>query len=260
MIGMAQIYTGDVVHKRLRPKRHALRYRVFSLLVDVDRLDDVTRRVRWLSYNCRNLATINDRDHGAGDGTSLSAFARAKLRAHGIDTGDGKVLLLTYPRVFGYVFNPISVFYCYDTAGALTALIYEVNNTFGGRTNYVVRAGAACDGVHAHGCTKDLFVSPFAPLEGRYSFRVTDPGDELKLAVLLRDRDGALIKTHFAAKGEPLTSRTLGAALVRLPFLTLKVIGAIHVEALRLWLKGVPLIRRPRPNVSSGSEPAPRIS
>lgn len=258
MIEAARIYTGDVVHKRLRPKQHALRYRVFSLLVDVDELGALSRRVRGLSYNRPNLAALYDRDHGAGDGTPLADFARALLEARGIGTQGGKILLLTYPRILGYVFNPISVFYCYDADGALSALIYEVNNTFGGRTHYVVRAGTPHTAVYAHGCAKDLHVSPFAPLEGRYSFRVTDPGGDLTLAVLLRDRDGALIKTHFTAAGTRLTSRALLAALVRIPLLTFKVTAAIHIEALKLWLKGVPLIRRPRRAVSP--EPQSRIS
>ncbi len=243
----AALYTGDVVHKRLRPKLHALSYRVFSLLVDIDDLPRLASQLRWFSYNGRNLASISDRDHGTGDGRPLTQFARETLRAHGIDIGDGRIHLLAYPRIFGYVFNPISVFYCYDTAGALAALIYEVNNTFGGRTHYVIRAGAPQGRVYAHGCGKDLYVSPFNTVQGAYSFRVTDPGADLTLAVMLRDRDGALVKTRFGATAAPLTDRTLMAALARLPLMTLKVMAAIHVEALKLWLKGVPLVRRPRP-------------
>jgi uncharacterized protein len=246
----ATLYTGDVVHKRLRPQLHALSYRVFSLLVDIDDLPGLAQRVRFLAHNGRNLVAINDRDHGTGDGRPLAHFARDTLRAHGIDTGDGRIHLLTYPRILGYVFNPISVFYCYDTTGALAALIYEVNNTFGGRTHYVIRAGVPDGRVYAHGCGKTLYVSPFNTLDGAYSFRVTDPGADLTLAVMLRDREGALVKTRFGATAAPLTDRTLMAALARLPFMTLKVMAAIHVEALKLWLKGVPLVRRPRPTTT----------
>lgn len=256
----AALYTGDVVHKRLRPKQHALRYRVFSLLVDVDDLPRLSQRVRALAYNGRNLVAINDRDHGTGDGRSLATFARDILRAHDIDTSGGRILLLTYPRVLGYVFNPISVYYCYDAADALAALIYEVNNTFGGRTHYVMRAGVPVGRVYAHGCGKNLYVSPFNTAHGDYSFRVTAPGSDLTLAVLLRDRDGALIKTRFGATAAPLTDRTLLAALARLPFMTLKVTAAIHIEALKLWLKGVPLVRRPRPTATPPPSTTPAYS
>ena len=241
-----RVYTGVVVHKRVRPKPHALKYRVFSLLVDTDRIDELANGLRLFSRNRFNVLSFHDRDHGAGDGTPVAEQARAVLAKSGIDIGKGRILLLAYPRVFGYVFNPLSVYYAFDAAGSLAALIYEVNNTFGERKSYVVRAGAPLGRVHAQSAKKQMYVSPFASGTGRYGFRVTRPGEDLLVGVQVHDAQGPLIKTHFAGLAEPLTDSTVLGLLVRFPLMTLKVIFAIHYEALKLWLKGVPLSERHR--------------
>lgn len=257
MTAAGRVYTGTVVHKRLRPKPHALRYDVFSLLLDVDGIDDFARRSRIFSRNRVNFVSFYDRDHGPGDGAPIGGHARAVLASRGFDVTGGRILLLAYPRVLGYVFNPISVYYALDRAGVLIAVIYEVNNTFGERKSYVVAAGEAPGGVHAHGCEKELFVSPFAPEAGRYGFRVTFPGERLLVGVTLRDAEGPLIKTHFSATAEPLTDGVLAGRLLRFPLLSLKVIGAIHLEAVKLWLKGVPFVRGHRsPRYSINARPA----
>ncbi len=243
MMPAGRLYTGDVVHKRLRPRVHALRYRVFSMLLDVDRIDEVAAGLRFFSRNCFNLLSFYDRDHGLGDGTSVADQARSVLAKAGISCQGGRILLLAYPRVFGYVFNPLSVYYAFDAAGQLAALIYEVNNTFGQRTSYVVRAGAPDGRVFAHAARKQMSVSPFAEQSGRYSFRVTVPGDTLLLAVLLRDTEGPLIKTHFKAEARPLSDGVIARLLLGLPVMTVKVMAAIHYEAAKLWWKGVPLAK-----------------
>ena len=241
----AAICAGHVIHKRLRPKPHALRYRVFSLLLDVDRIDELAQRIRLLSRNRFNVFSFYDKDHGPGDGTPVGAIARQCLAGAGRPFEGRRILLLSYPRIFGYVFNPLSVFYVYAPDGPLESLIYEVNNTFGERTSYVVAAGDEAQGkVFAQSCAKKMFVSPFASGRGGYAFRVTSPGREALVAVLLSDADGALLKTHFRGTREPVTDARLAGLLVRYPLLTLKVIVAIHYEALKLWLKGVPLTDR----------------
>ncbi len=245
------IYRGDVVHRRLRPRPHGLKYRVFSLLLDLDRMDETAGRLRWFSYNRWNLVSFFDTDHLDGAKTPLAQSARKLLTDHGLDLDGGRILLLSYPRVLGYVFNPLSVFLAYDRTGNLKALIYEVNNTFGERTSYVVDAGESHDGVFAQSCTKSMFVSPFAPGSGRYGFRITDPlardndgaPARLTLGVSFRDENGPLIRTHFHAAPHPLTDTQILSALVAMPVMTTKVMLAIHWEALKLWWKGVPLIK-----------------
>lgn len=239
----ATLYVGDVVHKRLRPKPHALAYRVFSLLVDVDRIDAAAAASRFFSYNRLNLVSLHDRDHGAGEGTTIAAHAREVLRRAGHADADGRIMLLCYPRVLGYVFNPLSVYYAHDRAGRLRALVYEVNNTFGERTSYVLGAGRPTGGTFAQSCVKRMHVSPFADPAGRYSFHVTAPGEDLVLGVAFRDQEGPLIKTHFKGSARAFDDATLLRLLIRIPFLTLKVIAAIHLEALKLWLKGVPVVQ-----------------
>jgi uncharacterized protein len=242
----AAIYEGTVVHVRLRPRRHRLCYRVFSLLVDVDHIGEACVGCRLVSHNRFNLFSIHDRDHGRGDGTPLGIHARRLLAEAGIDIGTGRIQLLAYPRILGAVFNPLSVYYARFQDGRLAGLIYEVNNTFGERRSYVVHAGEANGGVYAQGCAKELYVSPFAPASGRYGFRVTAPGDQLLLGVQFHDDQGALIRTHFKATATAVSDRSLLRLACRYPLLTLKVVGGIHYEALKLWLKGTPVVRRPR--------------
>jgi uncharacterized protein len=244
----AVIYEGTIVHARLRPRWHRLSYRVFSLLVDLDRIDEACRDCRLMSHNRFNLFALYDRDHGSGDGTPLADQARRLLAEANIDLGPGgRIHLLAYPRMLGAVFNPLSVYYASNARGELEGLIYEVNNTFGERRSYVVRAGPRqAGGVHAQACAKELYVSPFAPFGGRYGFRVTVPDDKLLLAVQFHDHAGALIRTHFKASGRPIRDGILIGLAARYPLLMLKVVGAIHWEALKLWLKGTPLVRRVR--------------
>lgn len=239
------IYTGHVVHKRLRPKPHALRYRVFTLLIDLDKIDVLAKRLRLFSRNRFNMFSLYDKDHGPGDGTPLVDIARTSLKTARRPYEGREIALLCYPRILGYVFNPLSVYYVYAPDGTLETLIYEVNNTFGERTSYVVASGEiATGGVYAQACSKRMYVSPFADGRGGYSFRITEPDDAALVAVLLSDADGALIKTHFKGAREAITDARLAGLLLRYPLLTLKVIAAIHYEALKLWLKGVPLTDR----------------
>lgn len=250
------IFEGHVVHKRLRPVAHHLRYSVFNFLIDVDEIGRAAGRYRFLSYNHWNVFSIYDADHGSGDGASIADGARSALKSCGKPYDGRRILMLCYPRVLGYVFNPLTVFFALNPDGELESLIYEVNNTFGERKSYVVNAGAPSpDGVFSHGCRKEMFVSPFTQSAGRYSFRVIKPGDKAVVGVFLADASGPLLKTHFRGKGLELTDRRLLSLIWRYPLLTLKVIAAIHYEALKLWLKGVPLTERhqsPRYSVTSG--------
>lgn len=244
MIGSAAIYEGQVVHKRLRPRRHALSYRVFSLLLDVDEIQRTSSHLRLFSYNEPNLCSICDRDFGPGDGTPVSVHARRTFESAGYDTHDGRILLLSYPRILGYAFNPLSVYYLVRPDSTLKAVHYEVSNTFAQRKSYVLDAGKRSDGgVHAQTCRKELFVSPFAAQSGRYRFRVTEPGDAVTVGVAYDDGHGPLIKTHFRGFHRPFDDPGITTVLIRQPLMTFKVMAAIHYEALKLWLKGVPTVR-----------------
>ncbi len=243
------IYSGHIVHKRVRPAPHALDYRVFSFLLDLDEIVPLAKRLRLFSYNAWNIFSFHDSDHGAGNRTPISDIARAALADAGRPSEGRRILLLSYPRMFGYVFNPLSVFFVYDPSGDLETLIYEVNNTFGERISYVVPAGLRqSNDVYVQSCAKDMFVSPFAAGHGQYGFIVNDPMnhplDEAIVAVNFSDGDGPLIKTHFRGRRSDLSDSSLLKLLAGYPLFTLKVIAAIHYEAAKLWFKGVPLTKR----------------
>jgi uncharacterized protein len=241
------LYEGRVVHQRVRPRRHRLGYRVFTLLLDLDELPALQARLRLFAYNRMGIVGFADRDHGDATGKPLRTWVEEQLRRAGIDLAGGAIRLLCYPRILGYVFNPLSVYYCHYGDGRLAALLYEVNNTFGERHSYLIPAGDAGGATIHQECDKLFYVSPFIAVDGRYRFRVTPPGPDLSIAITQVDADGPLLHAVFSGQRKPLEDRTLASALLRYPLLTLKVMGGIHWEALRLWIKGVPLIRRPSP-------------
>lgn len=240
------LYLGTVVHKRLRPRKHALSYTVFSCLFDCDQLDALSTRLRLFSYNRFNLFSLRDRDHT--DGRSLKSHLRAIADQSGRGSEVDRFLMLCYPRVLGYAFNPLTVYFGVDADDRVRLVIYEVSNTFGERKIYVLPAEPDADGLVNQECNKRFYVSPFNAVEGRYSFHATPlSGRELTVGVALRTDDGPLLKAHFRGERRDLTDRTLMRALARTGWMTVKVIAGIHYEALRLWLKGLRLVRRPPP-------------
>lgn len=245
--GGSAFYAGKVMHQRLRPRRHRLGYRVFSLLLDLDELDGLATRLRLFSRNRFNLFSFYDRDHGDGGPDSLRAQIERALVAAGIAAEGGKIRLLTMPRVLGYVFNPLSVYFCYRRSGGLAAIVYEVSNTFGERHNYLIPVTDHDGGTIHQECAKRFFVSPFLDMEMRYTFRVDPPGPRIGIAITGRDDDGPVIVASLFAARAPLTDARLARAFVTYPLLTLKVIAGIHWEALWIWRKGIGLRDRPPP-------------
>ena len=253
------LYVGTVMHQRLRPVRHRLRYRVFSLLVDLEELPALASRLRLFSLNRFNLFSLHESDYGDGarggaDGRALRGGVEHRLREAGLPTG-GAIRLLTMPRILGYAFNPLSVYLCDDAQGALQALIYEVNNTFGERHTYLIEVDAAArQGERiVQGCAKEMRVSPFLPLELRYAFRIEPPRPDrpaLSIGVAAHDGAGVLVNARFDAERRPIDDAALVRVFFSHPLLTLKVIAAIHWEALRLLLKGVRL--QPQPAAPAG--------
>ncbi len=243
----AALYFGEVMHARLKPTGHRFSYRVMSLLIDLDRLDEADRQCRLFGVNRAALYSFHEVDHGRRDGSSLRAHAQACAADRGIDLTGGRVLLLCYPRLLGFAFNPLSVYFCHRADGELALLVYEVRNTLGDIHSYVlpVRPGEVSAAGLRQQQDKQFYVSPFVEMEMRYHFRILPPGDHVRLRILETDREGPLLAATFNGRRRALTSAALLRSFVALPLVTLKIVAAIHWEALRLWLKGVRLLPRP---------------
>jgi DUF1365 family protein len=243
----AALYFGDVMHARLKPIGHRFSYRVMSLLVDLDRLEAADRQSRLFGVNRAALYSFNEADHGERDGSALRSYAQRCAAERGIDLTGGRVLLLCYPRLLGYTFNPLSAYFCYRADGELALMIYEVRNTFGDIHAYVlpVKPGENSDAGVRQAQEKLFYVSPFIEMAMRYHFRVSPPGDSVKLRILETDRDGPLLAATFNGHRRALTTAALVRSFCSLPLVTLKIVAAIHWEALRLWLKGVRPVPRP---------------
>jgi DUF1365 family protein len=244
-------YTGHVAHRRTRPKKHKLGYNVFSMLVDLDELDALDRDVKGFGYNRFSLFSFYNRDHGPGLDAPLKPWIDAELKKAGIDIRGGAVRLLCYPRVLGYVFNPLSVYFCYRPDGSLAAILHQVTNTFHHRHSYlfpVTEASLSEQGdLERQACVKEMYVSPFIEMGMTYNFKIKPPADEIAIAIQENDQEGPLLYASFAGQKQPFSSQGLWNLFLRYPLMTLKVIGGIHWEALLLWIKGVPLVHRPAP-------------
>ncbi len=238
------LYVGAVMHRRQRPIRHRFEYRVFWLLLDLDSLRETASAVKLLSIDRFNLISFYARDHADGRDGSLRDKIAALATAAGF-AADGPIRLLTMPRVLGYAFNPISVYFCHDARDRPTAIVWEVSNTFGERHSYVIGVDDPDANVQRQRCMKELHVSPFMGMEIEYRFRVVHRRNGLTIGIADYDRDGLLMSAALTAERRPLTDRALLAAFLRMPFETVKVTAAIHWEALRLWLKGARFTRGP---------------
>lgn len=250
------LYVGTVMHRRLRPRPHRLRYRVFWMLLDLDEIEHLPRRLRLFSHNRFNAVSFFPADHGDGSGRPLRAQVEEHLKSAGIATGGGPIRLFCMPRLFGYGFNPLSVYFCYQRDGSLAALLYEVHNTFRERHSYLIpvdREAGAAGAADAAGavinqyCRKGFYVSPFMDMDMTYTFRVAVPDARVAVAIRAADKDGPLLNAALTGQRIALTDAALLRLIASHPLLTLKVIGAIHWHALRLLLKGLKLRPRPAP-------------
>lgn len=241
------IFHGMVWHRRTRPRVHVLRYRLFNILFDLDELETLRGKLRLFSHNKFNLFSFHDRDHGDGTARSLREQIESHARQAGVSRPIGAIRVLCLPRMFGHVFNPLSVYFCYGVEGTLLALMYEVNNTFGERHSYFIPVLDAAREPIRQSCDKDFHVSPFMDMQMRYDFRVMPPQEDVTVAIDGNDREGLLIATSFSGKRHTLSDSALLWALFSYPLLTLKVVAAIHWEALKLWRKGIGIHKHPEP-------------
>jgi len=231
------IYVGEVVHQRTRTFSHRLRYRLWMVLADLDELDWLQDRLRLLRRRFGPI-TFRAADHGDRSGRPLRLQIEDHLTRAGIDIAGGPIRLLTMPRILGYGFNPISVFFCHTPDGALAALLYEVTNTFHERHSYLVAVPAGGSRPVRQTVEKQLFVSPFMDRDLTYDFTVHPPGDAVSVVVAVRRGDTPILTASFAGRRLPLTDGQLLRAFVTHPLLTWKVTWGIHWEAFLGILKG----------------------
>lgn len=239
------LYRGQVMHHRLAPVGHRFTYRVASLLIDLDELAGL--KVGLLSHNRANLFSIHDRD--LGDGGDPRRWIETELARHAIALDGGRIAVHLFPRILGFGFTPLTTWFCRDAAGRLAAVLYEVHNTFGERHAYLVRTAADQRRTLRHSADKCFHVSPFIGLGGTYDFAVRVPGETLALSIRERDRatDRPILIASHMARRVPLSDTELVRAALAYPLLPLKILGGIHWEALRLWLKGASFHRKPAP-------------
>jgi uncharacterized protein len=232
------IYFGTVVHRRLRPVQHELNYKVASVLVDVDQLEHGLPSL--LRYNKFGLFSIDDRDHGLrNDPKSIKDFAWGEMRKH-VGSEVERIVMLCYPRMLGYTFNPLTVFYGLDAEDHVRMQLFAVHNTFGGR--HIYPSGPFAIGNDNFSQVEKTFrVSPFNKIEGQYGLRASRPADDITVGVALTTAEGPIMKAYFQGKRRPLSNSVLLRVFLSMPLMTLKIMAAIHWEALKLWAKGLRL-------------------
>ena len=238
------LYEGKVMHRRMAPA-HRFAYRLFWLLVDLDELDQLDSDLPLFAVNRAGPVSFHERDHGPRDGSPLRPWIDARLAEAGLDLAGGAVRILCLPRILGYAFNPISVWFCHDRAGRLAAVLYEVANTFGERHGYLFAIESGVP--RPHGCAKAFYVSPFTDMATRYAFRLVPPGAAMSLHIRQFDANGDVLVATMAGRRTPLTAASLGGVLLRYPLVTFKVMTGILWQAARLWSKGARARARPLP-------------
>ena len=238
------IYSGYITHKRLKPKRHFFSYKTFSLFIDLNEIEDLGNKIKFFSYNKFNFLSFYDKDHGPRDGRSLFSWVKKILNESKININPVKIKLLCYPRFFGYVFNPLSIFYCYDTNSKLKAILYEVKNTFNEQHTYVFPTSTS-NNLILNKCVKKFYVSPFIEMKTSYNFRLLKPGNIISIFIKQTDELGEpLLIACQTGKRIELNSKNLFFEFLKHPLMSFKVILAIHFEAFRLWFKGIKHVKK----------------
>ncbi|HSS80886.1 MAG TPA: DUF1365 domain-containing protein [Gaiellaceae bacterium] len=240
------LYTGTLMHVRRKPTRNAFRYPISYWLLDLDELPELDRRLALVSVNRPNVLSFRDADHFDGD----KPLKQAVIEFAGDPTIE-RVLVLTQLRVLGYVFNPVSFYWCYRADGSLACMVAELNNTFGERLPELLR-GPSLEYEHE----KHLHVSPFFGLDGAYEYAFSEPEDEVFARIHVRENGDRPLTAVLHGRRTELTDASVARLLLRYPLMPVQVIGLIHWQALRLWLKRVPFHRKPAFVPGKGSERA----
>ncbi len=243
MINNSCIYIGSVIHKRFKPKKHFFKYNVFSLFLDLDEINVLDEKIPFFSRNKFNILSFFDKDHGYRDGSSIKDWLIEILQKKNISTRSIKIKILCYPRIFGYVFNPLSIFFIYDADLNPIVILYEVKNTFGEQHTYVFKIDKKNKQI-SNNCKKKFYVSPFMDLESKYFFKVLIPNERLSVIIDQRDKEGKLLFASQDGERVKISSKNLLISYLKHPLMTLKIILAIHYEALKLWIKGIKLVKK----------------
>ena len=242
MIKNSKIYTGKVIHKRFKPKEHYFKYNVFSLLIDLNELEEINKYIKFFSYNKFNIISFFDKDHGDRDGSSIKSWVKKNLKSIGIMTEDISIKLLCYPRIFGYVFNPLSTYFIYNKHSELISIFYEVKNTFGEQHTYIFKAQD--EKTVQNKCKKKFYVSPFIEMDCEYHFKTLNPREQLSVVINQNDKDGKLLFASQDGISKAFNNKNLILSYLTHPLMTFKIIGAIHYEAFKLWAKRIKLIAK----------------
>lgn len=231
------LFEGDTWHARKTPVANDFRYRVYTWLIDLDEIDQLDRDLRLLSVNRRGVCSLRDEDH------VIAPNKRAALdwlNDNGVDLTDGRIQLQTSPRVFGYTFNPISLWWCWDASDELRCVIAEVHNTYGGRHAYLLEPdqGGRVE------TTKEFYVSPFYEVNGKYTMRFSPPGHSFKVHIGYDQDDKRVFDATWSGTRRPTTDRSVAKMLLKYPLVTLKVMALIHLQGIKLWFRGLKVIPR----------------
>jgi uncharacterized protein len=239
----SSIYNGQVIHKRFKPKVHSFKYSVFSLLIDLSELKLLDKKVNFFSYNKFNWISFYDKDHGERDGSSLIDWVNQNLKKNNITSENIKIKILCYPRIFGFVFNPLSVFYVYNVNNNLISILYEVKNTFGEQHTYIFRVEN--DGnLIQNNCPKKFHVSPFIEMNCNYFFRILKPGNKISVIIDQYDNEDKILYASQDGVRTDFNTKYLIKSYLKHPVMTFKIIIAIHYEAFKLWTKGIKFLKK----------------
>ena len=242
MIKYSKIYYGKVIHTRFKPKKHHFKYKVFSLLIDLDEIDELNNNIKLFSYNKFNLISFFNKDHGNRDGSNLKEWVKKNLIEKKIKFQKIRIEILCYPRILGYVFNPLSVLYVYNEINELISIFYEVKNTYGEQHTYIFEANN--ETLLQNKCNKKFYVSPFIEMNCEYKFNVTRPGSTITLIINQNDKEGKLLFASQDGKAIELTNKNLLINYLKHPLMTFKVIAAINYEAFKLWFKKIKIVKK----------------
>ena len=229
------IYNGVVTHKRFKPVKHFLKYKTFSFFIDLDEIEKLDKNNIIFSFNRFNIFSFYNSDHGDRDGKSLKNWVMDNLIKFKISENINKIKLLCYPRIFGYVFNPLSIFYCYQDE-KLKVIFYEVKNTFNEQHTYIFKVNDS--NIVTQKCKKKFYVSPFMNMDTYYNFRLLNPDDKLSVSIEQTDKKDTILNAVQTGERKDFNLKQLVVNFFKYPLMTIKIISAIHFEALLLWKKG----------------------